>query len=194
MRVGINLARPESRIERSVYLWAPILTLAAVIVLVRLVFFAGHQFTVYRAAQHSTLRYQAETQEMQAKQARLAASLRQPGTLKLYNQITFLNQLIDQKRVSLSSLTLKVAHLLPAQSRITALALKATPSGPVIDISIEGNGDAVAGQFLNNLEASPDFDGITVTDQSFDQSGSQKGLVALTCSARYVGKMEKAEP
>ncbi|MGH9398117.1 MAG: hypothetical protein ACRD18_14855 [Terriglobia bacterium] len=200
MRIQINLAHPESRIERSVYVWTPVVILVAAVLLVRLLFSAGHEYVQYRSVHHSALRYQAEVQEMQVKEVRLGSVLRRPETLKLYGQINFLNGLIDQKRVSLSGLTLKVARLLPAQARITGLALVETEKGPVVDISVEGSGHAVAGEFLNNLEGSPDFDGITVTDQSFAQTGPEKGLVTLTCSARYVGKTvpgaraEQAQP
>ncbi|MGH9435160.1 MAG: hypothetical protein ACRD06_04070 [Terriglobia bacterium] len=198
MKIRINLARPESRAERTVYVWAPILIVLAAVLLVRIAYSAGREFTEYRRVHHSTMLYTAEIQEMQTKEIRLAAVLRRPQTVKLYGQINFLNELMEQKRVSLSGLTLKVARLLPDQARITGLALVETGKGPLIRITVEGTGRDVAGEFLNHLEDSPDFDGITVTDQSFGQSGPEKGLVTLTCDARYVGEagatVERPQP
>lgn len=198
MKVRINLAQPASWRERTVYLWAPVLILCAGALLAFLCFVSGREFLEYRKVDRAVLRYQAEIQETQAQEARLGAVLRLPETLKLYAQINFLNGLIEQKRLSLSGLTLEVAKLLPDQVRITGLALGETTKGPVIEISVEGAPRQVTGAFLNNLEGSPDFDGVTVVNQSFADETQQANLVSLTCSARYIGKTlpeeAKAEP
>lgn len=188
MRVRINLAQPSSRVERSVYLWAPVAIAVAALLLARLSYSAGQAFIAYRGVHQQTLRYQAEVREMQSKEVRAGSMLRRPETRKLYGQINFLNELIAEKQVSLSGVTLKVSRLLPAEARITGLALVQSQKGLIADMSIEGAGQAVTGEFLNNLEDSPDFDDITVTGQSFIQTGPEKGLVTLTCNARYVGK------
>ncbi|MGH9345397.1 MAG: hypothetical protein ACRD19_16745, partial [Terriglobia bacterium] len=200
VKVRVNLAQPEKWRERTVYLWAPILILGGSVLLVYLVLVSARQFAEYRKVDRTVSRYEAEVQETQAKEVRLTSVLRQPETLKLYAQINFLNSLIEQKKVSLSGLTLEVAKLLPSQVRITGLALAGTTKGPVIEISVEGAVNQVTGTFLNNLEASPDFEGVTVLDQSFGAENQPGNLVSLTCSARYIGKTlpgpeaAKAEP
>lgn len=198
MRVRINLARPANWRERTVYLWAPVLILCAGALLGYLVFASGREFAEYRRVDRAVLRDQAEIHETQAQEARLSMALRRPETLKLYAQINFLNNLIEQKKLSLSGLTLEVAKLLPDQVRITGLALGETAKGPEIEISVEGAPRQVTGAFLNNLESSPDFDGVTVVSQSFADVTQQANLISLTCSARYIGKTppgeDKAEP
>lgn len=200
MRIRVNLAQPEKWSERTVYLWAPVLILAGSALLAYLLFLAGRQFAEYRKVDRTVTRYEAEVHETQVQEVRLTSLLRQPETLKLYAQINFLNDLIEQKKLSLSGLTLEVAKLLPSQVRITGLALGETNKGPVIEISVEGSVNQVTGAFLNNLEASPDFEGVTVIDQSFAAENQSTNLVSLTCSARYVGKTlpgpeaDKAKP
>lgn len=198
MKVRINLAQPPNWRERTVYLWAPVLILCAGALLAYLVFTSGREFAEYRRVDRAVLRDQAEIHETQAQEARLSAALRRPETLKLYAQINFLNNLIEQKKLSLSGLTLEVAKLLPDQVRITGLALGETSKGPEIEISVEGAPRQVTGAFLNNLESSPDFDGVTVVSQSFADETQQSNLISLTCSARYIGKTlpeeDKAEP
>ncbi|MGH9401228.1 MAG: PilN domain-containing protein [Terriglobia bacterium] len=200
MKVRVNLAQPEKWRERTVYLWAPVLVLVGVVLLVHLISVSARQFVEYQKVHRSVLRYEAEVHETQAKEIRLKAVLHQPGTLKLYGQINFLNSLIEQKKVSLSGLTIEVARLLPGQVRITGLSLADTAKGPVIQISVEGAVNQVTGVFLSNLEASPDFEGVTVLDQSFGTENQPGNLVSLTCSARYIGKTlpgleaAKAEP
>ncbi|MGH9352641.1 MAG: hypothetical protein ACRD2G_10850 [Terriglobia bacterium] len=200
MKVRVNLAQPEKWRERTVYVWAPILILGGSVLLVYLIFASARQFAEYRKVDRAVVRYEAEVHETKTKGIHLTAVLRQPQTLKLYAQINFLNSLIEQKKLSLSGLTLKVAKFLPSQVRITGLALAETTKGPVIEISVEGAVNQVTGAFLNNLEASPDFEGVTVLDQSFGAENQPGNLVSLTCSARYIGKTlqgpeaAKAEP
>lgn len=187
MKVTVNLARPEKFAERAVLLWAPPLLLVGAALLAFLIFNSARSFIAYRKADRAVVRYQSEVRELQAREARVNALLHQPDTLKLYSQINFLNSLIEQKKLSLSGLTLDVAKLLPEQARITGLGLAETAKGPVVQISVEGSADVVTGVFLSNLEASPEFDGVTVIDQSFGTENQSSNDVLLTCSARYIG-------
>lgn len=188
MRIAVNLARRESMSERTVYAWAPVLIFVAGAALVLLAVSGYSAFAAYRAAHQSVLRYQAETQEMQSRGMRMAGELRKPETLRLYGQISFLNGLIGQKRVSLSALTLDVARLVPEQARLASLALVTTKDGPVVNVKVEGPSQTVVDEFLKRLEDSPDFGQVTVSNQAFATSGLEKGLVTLTCSAQYAGK------
>ncbi|MGH9327784.1 MAG: hypothetical protein ACRD2B_14035 [Terriglobia bacterium] len=190
MKIDLNLAQPESRLGRWLFLWAPALIVLTLVLLIRVLMVAQHEFAVYRRTHASVLRYQAETGEMERKAAQARRLLGQAPTLKLYRQIGFLNTLIKQKRVSLSELTLEVTHLLPKQTRLATLSLAETEKGPVVELSVEGNGDKVVNVFLSRLESSPDFDAVTVTDQTFASQPQDKGLVILTCSAHYVGEQQ----
>lgn len=187
MKIRVNLARKESRGERTVYLWAPILVFVTAAALVFLAVSAFREFAAYRTVHQSVLRYQSETQEMETREMRLAGELRKPETLRLYRQINFLNSLIGQKRVSLSALTLDVARLVPDQARLASLALVTTKGGPVVSVTVEGPTQTVVDDFLTRLENSPDFGQVTVNNQAFAQSGPEKGLVTLNCNAQYAG-------
>ncbi|HEX5482354.1 MAG TPA: PilN domain-containing protein [Terriglobia bacterium] len=188
MKIEINLAHPESRLERTLYVWAPVLIVLAFILLIRGLVTTGHEFAQYRAAHRETLRYQAEISEMRGKERQAQAVLKRPPAVKLYQQINFLNGLMERRKTSLSSMTLKISRLLPGQSRLTSLSLAHSEAGPMVQFTIEGSGNAAVYKFLSNIEKSPDFDSVTVTDQAFETQGSDKGLVALTCNARYVGE------
>ncbi|MGH9470256.1 MAG: hypothetical protein ACRD1N_07935 [Terriglobia bacterium] len=187
MKIDLNLAQPQSRAERWLFFWAPLLIALTAAALVWVLIAAGREFRSYRQAHRTVLRYTAEIGEMHENENRAQAMLRQPPTLALYRQIGFLNALIEQKKVSLASLTLEVTRLLPPQTRLAGLSLVQSDCGPFVELSIEGNGSAAVYSFLSRIEASPDFDAVTVTDQSFATQPQEKGLVTLTCSARYVG-------
>lgn len=189
MNIRVNLAERESRTERTVYLWASVGVLLGAALLIHFFFVAGRQVKEYEKVHRAVLQYQAESREFETKENSLRAVLRQPATLKLYSQINFLNSLIEERKVSLSGLTLEVSKLLPDQVRITGLSLADAAGGPVVEISVEGSVRQVTGVFLNNLEASPDFDAVTVLDQAFETQSEPGNLVSLTCSARYIGSL-----
>lgn len=193
MRIEINLAHPERRLERTLYIWAPVVIVLALVLLIRGLVMTGREFAAYRTAHQSTMRYQAEISEMRGKERQAQAVLRRPPAVKLYRQINFLNGLMERRKTSLSAMTLKISRLLPGQSRLTSLSLAHSEAGPMVQFTIEGAGNAAVYKFLSNLEKSPDFDSVTVTDQAFETQGSDKGFVALTCNARYVGGEPEAQ-
>jgi hypothetical protein len=186
VKIDINLVRPRSRLERLSWVWAPLIIVIAAALLTRIVSSAWINFSQYRAVHRSVMRYKAETQELQRREARTWQTLHKPAAERLYRKIDLLNALIEEKKLLLSDLALKVAKLLPAQTRLNSLALAEEKEGPIVEFSVEGQQDGVY-SFLSRLETSPDFDSPTVTDQSIGQQGSDKGLVILECSARYVG-------
>lgn len=188
MKIDVNLAHPRTRLERSLHLWASALVILSLALLIRILMVTGREALKYREVSRSVLSYQGETGDLHARENRLRAALRRPATQELYDQIGFLNLLIAQKQVSLSSLTMKLSSLLPSQARLTSLALIETQGGPTVELSVEGSGNGSVYAFLSHLEGSPDFDSVAVTNQAFEPQGPNKGDVMLSCSARYVGR------
>lgn len=187
MKIALNLAQQPSRLERYSAVGAPLLIVVALALLVRILISAWGGFVQFREVHHSVLSYQAETTDLQKQETLALALLHRPPTVQLYRQIGFLNSLIEQKKLSLSGLAWKVAKLLPTQTRLQSLALTDLDNAPVVQFSVEGEQDGVYA-FLGNLEDSSDFDTPTNLSESLEQQqGTEKGLVVLRCSARYVG-------
>jgi hypothetical protein len=186
VKIGLNLARPPSHLERYSALGAPVLILVTLALLARILVSAWGGFVEFRKVHRSVLRYQAETTELQRQETQALSLLHRPPTLQLYRQISFLNSLIEQKKLSLSDLAWRVAKLLPSQTRLQSLALTDLEEMPVVQFSVEGEQDGVYA-FLGNLEGSSDFGRPTNLSESIEQQGAEKGLVVLRCSAQYVG-------
>ncbi len=184
MKISLNLARPRSRRDRWASITAPVVIVVAAVLLARILLSAANSFKEYRKVHRSVLTLQAEAAELQTKQTQALRVLHNASTLKLYRQIDFLNSLIQQKRLSLAGVALRVSQLLPSSTRLDSLSLNETDSGPVVSFAVEGKEDDVYA-FLSNLEDSPDFDSPVVTNQMVQQEGDVKGLILLTCSARY---------
>lgn len=187
MKIELNLARPPRRLDSSAIIWAPALIVIAALVLARILLSSWTAFGQFRQVHKSVLRYQAETAELQTKEAQAWQALHRPPVLRLYRQIGFLNSLIDEKKVSLSALASRVTRLLPTQTRLSSLAVgQAEAGGPLVQFSVEGEQEGVYA-FLSNLEQSPDFGAPAVKSEAIEQQGPDKGLVVLTCSAQYLG-------
>ncbi|MGH9358005.1 MAG: hypothetical protein ACRD4Q_01475 [Candidatus Acidiferrales bacterium] len=188
MKIELNLAHPKTRFERSIRFWATALLVLSLALLVRAVVVTGREVADYRKVSRAVLTYQGEISDLHNRESRLRVALRQPATLRLYDQISFLNSLIAQRQVSLPGLTLRLTGLLPAHARLTSLALVESQGGPTVEMSVEGAGNGAIYAFLSHLEGSPDFDSVAVTNQAFEPQGPDKGDVLLSCSARYIGR------
>jgi hypothetical protein len=186
VKIELNLARPSSRLDRYSVVAAPLLIVVALALLARILFLAWGGFVEFRNVHRSVLRYQAEIVELQKKEGQAWQVLHRPPTVQLYHQIDFLNSLIEQKKLSLSDLALRVTKLLPTQTRLQSLGLSEMEEAPVVQFSVEGEQDGVYA-FLSNLEESSDFDAPTNLSESIEQQGIGKGLIVLRCSARYLG-------
>jgi hypothetical protein len=186
VKIQLNLVRPANRLERSSTVWAPALIIASLALLVLILWSAWGGFVEFRKVHRSVLTYQAEIADLQKKQIHASQVLHQTRTLAVYHQINFLNSLIERKKLSLSDLALRVIKLLPTQTRLQSLALAETDEAPIVQFSVEGEQDGVYA-FLGNLEESPDFEAPAKVSEAIEQEGTNKGLVLLTCTARYVG-------
>lgn len=189
MKIDLNLVRPASRLERSASIWAPLLIMVALALLGRIAWSAWNGFVQFRQVHRSLLAYQSEIADLQKKQVQAAQTLHQSRTLTVYRHINALNSLIEQKKMSLSDLALRVVKLLPSQTRLQSLALSETEESPLVQFSVEGQQEGVYA-FLGNLEESPDFEGPAKVSEAIEQDRTNKGLILLTCSARYVGARE----
>jgi hypothetical protein len=186
VKIELNLVRPSSRLERSASVWAPALIIASLALLAHILWLAWGGFVEFRKVHRSVLTYQAEIADVQRKEVHASQTLHQTRTLTLYRQINFLNALIERKQLSLSDLALRVIKLLPTQTRLQSLALAETDKTPMVEFSVEGEQDGVYA-FLGNLEGSPDFEAPAKVSEAIEQQGTNKGMVLLTCTARYVG-------
>jgi hypothetical protein len=120
----------------------------------------------------------------------LARKLDEPDNRALLHEVQFINYLIDERRLSFGELTDKVTALLPPQARLSGLSMPDASGDPVVHFAIEGSGEEPVETFLTNLENSPDFKDVIITNQGFEEKESGGAPVSITCNARYVGGRE----
>lgn len=186
MKVTLNLALSQSFRQRHRLAWSLPVLVIALALLGRLVFSVENDWHQYRSARDAVAREQGRLSQLAAREAGLRQKLDRPESRNLLREVQFVNFLIDQRQLSFSDLAAKVTALLPPQARLAALSLPDSSGEPLVHFGIEGTTEDAVESFLNNLEESPDFIDVTVTNQGFEEKGGG-APVSITCTARYVG-------
>jgi Tfp pilus assembly protein PilN len=186
MRVVLNLAIPASARERYALFWAIPATLLGVTGLAFLLLFTVRSFREYRAVQKSVAGYQVRENALRAEEMALRKQLEEPRSRRLLNDAQFVNTLIEEKRISLTGLAADITDLIPAEVRLSALAM--APDGQELGVRfvITGKNTEAIERFLSSLEDSPHFKDVTIINEGFEEAGTTSELENIACSAHYL--------
>ncbi|HEV3279668.1 MAG TPA: hypothetical protein VG860_22965 [Terriglobia bacterium] len=190
MRVNLNLARDQGFRQRHLVAWSVPTLLVALVLLLRMIVGAQANWGEYRTVRASADKEVGRQNELLVREAQLARKLDEPDNRALLHEVQFINYLIDERRLSFGELTDKVTALLPPQARLSGLSMPDASGDPVVHFAIEGSGEEPVETFLTNLENSPDFKDVIITNQGFEEKESGGAPVSITCNARYVGGRE----
>lgn len=186
MKFALNLSLSQSFRHRHALAWSVPLLAGSLVLLARLLFSIQVDWRDYRTVGQAVSREEARLNDLAAREAALQQKLDRPESQAVLREVQFVNFLIDQRRFSLTDLTAKVTALLPPQARLTTLRVPDSSGDPLVQFGIEGSSEEPVETFVSNLEDSPDFRDVTVTNQGFEEK-SGGAPVSITCSARYVG-------
>jgi len=187
MKISLNLATTSSLRERYAIFWALPLALIGAVGLVALGYAAIFNFHEYHKMQSNLDRLTQQEQNLTGREKALQKELDQPDNLTIFQKAHFVNDLIQQRQLTLTKLTQKVSRLIPPTVRLTALGVTHPKEGIVVRFSVLGRDEGGVETFMGNLEDSSDFADLTVTNQKFQQVATTPGQVSITCTARYVG-------
>ncbi|MHB8655801.1 MAG: hypothetical protein ACYDA9_18205 [Terriglobia bacterium] len=187
MKISLNLATTSSLRERYAFFWALPLALIGAVGLVALGYAAIFNFHEYHKMQANLDRLTQQEQDLTGREKALQKELDQPDNLTIFQKAHFINDLIQQRQLTLTRLTQKVSRLIPPTVRLTALGVTHPKEGIVVRFSVLGRDEGGVETFMGNLEDSSDFADLTVTNQKFQQVATTPGQVSITCTARYVG-------
>jgi hypothetical protein len=187
MKITLNLSPAPSARDRYALAWAipaTILGLAALIILGRA---SLQEYRDYRMIQSQLEEVQTRTADLQGQEAAIKRKLEDPAYRELLRRAQFVNKLIDQRKLSLTELSARIAGLLPEDAHLTGLALS-SPKKPGDDYAVRmaitvKSEDAVE-TFVNDLEDAPDFRDVSIINQGFQEESTQPELVSIT--ARYL--------
>jgi len=189
VKVNVNLARAQGFRQRHLVAWSVPTLAIAVILMLRMIVGAEVDWRQYRSVRASADKEAGRQMDLLTREAALHRKLDEPDNRALLNEVHFINELIDERRLSFGELTDKVTALLPPQARLAGLSMPDASGDPLVHFAIEGSSEEPVETFLTNLENSPDFKDLIITNQGFEEkeSGGGGAPVSITCSARYIG-------
>lgn len=189
MRITLNLSAAPSVRDRYALSWAipmSIIGLAALILLGRA---SMREYRDYRGMQAQLAEVQVRAAELHNREAALRRKFEDPVYRNLLQRARFVNDLIEQKQLSLSEASARLAGLLPEDAHLTNLALT-SPKKPgddyMIRMGITARNEDSIETFINDLEDAPDFKDVSILNQGFEEQSSQPDQVNVICTARYL--------
>ena len=176
MKITLNLSPAASARDRYALAWAVPATLVGLAALVLLGRASLHEYRDYRGIQHQLAEVQMRTEELRNQEAAIRKKLEDPAYRELLRQAQFVNKLIDQRELSLTELSARLAGLLPEDAHLTGLALT-SPKKPgddyMVRMGITAKSEDAIETFLNDLEDAPDFKDVSIINQGFQEESSQ---------------------
>ncbi len=190
MKITLNLAPAESLRDRIALVWTVPLT---VICVAFLIYFGRATFAEIRhdhSVESQLADIQQKTADLHNQEVGIRAKLDTPASQALITRANFVNTLIDQKRLSLTDISARVAGLLPEDAHLTGLALVSPKKDGEITYDLRmaisaRNEDAVE-TFINDLEDAPDFKDVTIVNQGFQADSTLPDEVNIICTASYL--------
>ncbi len=193
MRITLNLSAADSTRNRYALVWGIPATLVGVLGLVLLGVSGNREYREFHGVQSQVAEVQQHEDDLRKKEAGIRKDLEKPEYRALLGEAKFVNTLIDQKQLSLTELSARIADLLPDEARLTGLALTSREGEIVVRMSISGKSEEAVETFLSDLEDAPDFKDVTIINQGFQEEGVQSGQVNIACAAHYLPGAAGAE-
>jgi len=189
MRIGLNLSPPPSARDRIALAWAIPATLAGLALLVVLSRATLKEYREYRGINTQLNEVQVRVADLQYQEQAIRRKLDDPAYRDLLHRAGFVNDLIERREFSLSTITARLAGLLPEDAHLTGLAVT-SPKKPGdtynVRMGIAARNEDAIETFLNDLEDAPDFKDVAIINQGFQEENSQQDLVNVMCSAHYL--------
>lgn len=187
MKISLNLAHVPSRRERYALACAVPVAVLGAAGLVFLTMLAVRNVREYQRVREDTTRLEAKSRALVQQEEALRKDLDQPQSRAIFREAQFVNSLLEAKKLSAAELTWKVSKLMPSTVRLSSFSLKLVKDQPEVAFEIEAHDAKAVEAFLTALEDSPDFQDVAMSNQGFQEEGTEGEPVTVRCTARYVG-------
>jgi hypothetical protein len=196
MKITLNLSPAATARDRFALAWSIPTTLAALAVLVLLCRASLREYRDNRFIQQQLASVEMRAAALRGQEAGLRRDFEQPASGEVLVRAKFVNNLIDQKQLSLTDLVTRVAGLLPESAHLTGLTLM-SPKKPgddyAVRMGIAATGEEPVQTFINDLEDSADFKNVSIVNEGFQEESAEGGQqVKLICAASYLPGAEEA--
>jgi hypothetical protein len=191
MQVKLNLAiRPSLRERYGVY-WTLPLVVVSLGAFLWMISHGVSRYQRYRDIQNQVSRQQDDLAVLEKREKELREQFDRPGFRETALKAKMVNTLIERKVVSFPVVTEEVARLLPADVRLTGMALSFGEAGPAVRIAVVGKTESAVEGVLKALQDSAEFADAEIQSEDPGMKENGEDGVAMVLSARYVGKMDR---
>ena len=166
MRVPINLASEPFRRDRPMIVGSIAAGVVLLGLLGLLVFLILGQRAQVRDTRAAVAQLASEVQKIDAEQAQIDASLRQPENAQVFQRSVFLNTLIERKAISWTRLFSDLESVMPYNVKVIQIRLPQVNSRNEVslDMKIGAQDFPPLYDFVKRLEESPLFGPVQVRD------------------------------
>jgi Tfp pilus assembly protein PilN len=188
MKVRLNLATAPLESHRQFLAGAVLAGTVALAGLVWLSYNVASTWRANRAERSEIARFNAQLDRMSEQRQHLAAFFGTPKTREVMDRAAFINSLIDRRSFPWTKIFMDLEKVLPAGVRVISLAPKMDKGEVKLDLVIGAASDATKLQFLNALEAAPDFSQLQVRAERRTSQPGQADQIELELVAVYSSK------
>jgi Tfp pilus assembly protein PilN len=189
VKIPINLASEPFRRDRPMLAASAALAMVLAGLLGVLIFLILGERSQVRETRTSVARLSAEAQSIDAEQARLEQTLRQPDNAQVFQRSLLLNTLIERKSISWTRLFADLESVTPYNVKVIQIRLPQINSHNEVslDLKIGAMDWAPNQEFLKKVEESPLFGPVQVRDS--DTPSQNQPLYQDTVSVSYGQKL-----
>lgn len=164
MRIPINLASDPFRRDRATLVASAVLAIALCALLAVQVFLILGERDQAKEVREAVERLDKELRGMNAEQAKLDATLRQPANAEVLERSVLLNALVQRKSVSWTRVFADLESVMPYNVRLVQVRLPQVNSRNevTLDMTVAAQEPASIIAFLRKLEESPKFGPMTL--------------------------------
>jgi len=182
----LNLAIPPSAHERYALWWAVPATLLGIGGLAFILVFSLRSYRAFKAVQKSFVELQYRDNAVGVRELALRRQLDDRESRRVLDDVKFVNDLIEQKRVSLTGLAADITELIPDNVRLSALAMAPDGQEMALRFVITAKDATAVERFLSNLEDSPHFKDVAIINEGFEEASTTSELENIACTAHYL--------
>jgi hypothetical protein len=164
MRISINLASDPFRRDRATLVASAVLALALCVLMGVQVFLILSERDQAKETREAVGRLDRELQSMNAEQAKVEGTLRQPVNAEVLERSVLLNALVQRKSVSWTRVFADLESVMPYNVRLVQVRLPQVNSRNevTLDMTVAAQEPSSIIGFLRKLEESPKFGPMTL--------------------------------
>lgn len=185
MKLRLNVATAPQENNRPFIAGA---TFIGVVALVALAYLAHAAYDSRRAnveLRDETARLEQQIQADQLHQQDLEAYFNQPEVKQVRDRAEFLNSLIGQRAFPWTKIFKDLENTLPPGVRVVSISPKLVEGRADVSMVVGAANDEAKLKFLQAIEQSPDFSGVTVDDEKVSEQANEPDRILVRLDFWY---------